>query len=165
MRPSPIVGPGETALTWFADQSVCDYFPVQGTTPLRAIGWLDAEHDYPRGKALREVWIKLKDLLQDPWQPVVLCGFHYCNLCMFESDEATGKSNLFMPGDGFLYVCPELIVHYINAHGYAPPEDFCLAVLRCPDTRSMQYKRLFLANGGRPLMKGLGQQADPTDGL
>jgi hypothetical protein len=143
-------------LTWFADQSVCDYFPFQGTIPLRVIAWLDAEHDYPRGKTRREVWVKLKDLLKDPWQPLITCGFHPCNLCMFES-EAKGERNLFVPGDGFLYVCPELIVHYINAHGYAPPEDFCEAVLRCPDTQSMQYKRLFLANGGRSLMKGLSQ--------
>jgi hypothetical protein len=43
----------------------------------------------------------------------------------------------------------------MNAHQYRPPEAFCQAVLRCPDTRSMEYKRLFLANGGREMVQSV----------
>jgi hypothetical protein len=40
--------------------------------------------------------------------------------------------NSFVPGDGFLYVFPNLITHYMRVHAYAPPAEFCEAVLRCP---------------------------------
>ena len=144
-------------MTWFADEAICDYFPIAGNSSLRAIGWLEAGHSYRNGTIRREVYSRLVELLKDPWEPVACAGPHDCSLCAFEP-EAKGAKNLFVPGKGFLYVCPELIAHYINAHGYAPSEEFCEAVLRCCDTRSMAYKRLFLANGGRALMMALRQQ-------
>jgi hypothetical protein len=52
-----------------------------------------------------------------------------------------------VPGDGAIYCCPELITHYINAHEYAPPAAFAAAVIACPDTRSMEYKRLLVKLG------------------
>lgn len=44
-----------------------------------------------------------------------------------------------MPADGFLYVAPELILHYIERHQYLPPDDFCRAVLACPPCSSPAY--------------------------
>lgn len=55
----------------------------------------------------------------------------------------------FHHGEGFLYVCPELILHYIAVLWYLPPAEFCAAVMNCPPTRTMEYKRAYLANGGR----------------
>jgi hypothetical protein len=83
---------------------------------------------------------------------VVASGSHTCDLCMYEG-EAKSASNLFIPGDGFLFVCPELIVHYMNAHAYAPPQKFCQAVLACPPMRSVEYLKAVLANGGRILVQ------------
>jgi hypothetical protein len=79
-------------------------------------------------------------------------GMHQCDLCRFTA-EARGARNLFVPGDGVIFVCPELILHYVNAHGYAPHDEFCSAVLKCPDTRTMEYRRLLLASGGRCLLR------------
>jgi len=81
-----------------------------------------------------------------------MAGRHDCDLCQFEG-EASGANNLFIPGNGFLYVCPELIVHYVNAHGYSSPAEFCEALLRCPAMRSLDYLKAILANGGRQLSK------------
>jgi hypothetical protein len=50
-----------------------------------------------------------------------------------------GALNLFVPGDGFLYAAPSLIAHYILSHNYAPPAEFCDAVLRCPPMSSPEY--------------------------
>jgi hypothetical protein len=61
-----------------------------------------------------------------------------------------------IPGNGFLYICPQLIVHYMNAHGYLPPDDFCNAVLDCPEMRSVEYMKSVLANGGRKLLSEIG---------
>ncbi len=139
-------------MVWFADNSIRDYLAIPEMQNLRAIGWLERDHEFPRGSIPQEVFDKLVQLLEHPWQPVVSFGYHNCTLCAFVP-EARGKKNLFVPGNGFLYVCPELISHYINAHGYAPPDEFCQAVLCCPDMRSMKYNRMLLANGGREMVK------------
>lgn len=38
-----------------------------------------------------------------------------------------------------VYVAPELILHYIEAHLYKPPDEFINAVLRSPDQNSSAY--------------------------
>ncbi|MBA4105156.1 MAG: hypothetical protein C0485_05310 [Pirellula sp.] len=79
-------------------------------------------------------------------------GVHECEICQFHG-EAVGSANLYIPFDGNIYVCPELITHYINAHLYSPPSIFCDAVLACPPMNSMGYKRLLLACNGQVLWK------------
>ncbi|MBL8793993.1 MAG: hypothetical protein JNM56_08810 [Planctomycetia bacterium] len=37
-----------------------------------------------------------------------------------------------MPAGNLLYIFPEMIVHYIEAHGYKPPAEFMAALLRSP---------------------------------
>jgi hypothetical protein len=145
-------------MTWYADESPCDYFVAfgpDGTASLRAIGWLERGQPFGVGSVNREVYDRLKHLLADPWQPGVFMGPHECDLCRYEPG-ARGYKNLFIPADGFLYVCPELILHYMNAHGYAPPDHFCKCVLACPEIRSMEYRRAILANGGRALVSRSG---------
>ena len=66
----------------------------------------------------------------------------------------SGAANLYIPHNGKIYVCPELITHYINAHHYEPPQEFCEAVLACPLMDSMEYKRLLIVCGGGVLWKG-----------
>ena len=58
-----------------------------------------------------------------------------------------GISNLFVPGRDCIFVAPSMIVHYIDAHRYEPPEEFWRAVLDCPEMRSDAYKKALLANG------------------
>ena len=50
-----------------------------------------------------------------------------------------GQLNLFVPGEGCVYVAPSLIAHYIRTHGYAPPGEFVEAVLQCPEMHSEEY--------------------------
>ena len=142
-------------MTTFSDLDQLPYFGKEAATFLRAVGWLGRERPYRQGPTSPEVYNRLQKLLEKPFQPFVVAGFHKCELCQFEG-EVTGGDNLFVPGDGVLFVCPKSILHYINAHGYKPPEVFCDAVLACPDTRSGEYKRLFLDNGGRILMRHVG---------
>lgn len=68
-----------------------------------------------------------------------------------------GSTNLFVPGAAALYVAPSLILHYMDAHEYAPPAAFCQAVLQCPPMRSMAYLRAI-----RPYMAALRPPADPS---
>jgi hypothetical protein len=139
-------------MAWFADLSPCDYFGAEFAPLLRAVGWLEHGKPFSAGAVEPQVFERLAELRRDPWQPATAAGHHACDLCVYEA-EARGSRNLFIPGSGLLYVCPELIVHYMNAHGYAPPTEFCRAVLGCPPMWSMDYLKAVLASGGRPLVK------------
>ncbi|MCB0036494.1 MAG: hypothetical protein KDE51_20820 [Anaerolineales bacterium] len=56
---------------------------------------------------------------------------------------------------GAIYIAPEGILHYIAQHWYRPPDIFIEAVMACPEMHSMAYKKAFLDNGGRSLLKRL----------
>lgn len=139
-------------MAWQGDMTPCDYFGPSFVPFLRAVGWLEKGCGYSTGEVDPRVYEKLVDFSASPWQPMVAAGFHPCGLCLYRG-EAQGRSNLFIPGDDVVYVCPELIAHYMNAHFYAPPAEFCRAVLDCPPMKSMPYMKALLASGGRPLVR------------
>jgi hypothetical protein len=61
-----------------------------------------------------------------------------------------GCTNLFVPGDGVVYVAPSMIVHYLDAHRYQPPAAFLAAVDACPPMGSAAYHdALRTDNAGR----------------
>jgi hypothetical protein len=62
-------------------------------------------------------------------------GRHTCNLC--GSFRAGGN---FGVADGdVLFVCPEMITHYVERHMYAPPAEFITAIAKAADPRSEAY--------------------------
>jgi hypothetical protein len=124
-------------LAWYADNAECHYFRTLHPSLLRAVGWLEGGKPYPRGTVEPPIFNALTELLKQPWEPCFFMGFHECDLCSGKGEY--GKNNLFIPGDGFLFVCPELILHYINKHEYLPPVNFCDAVLVCPPMNSKAY--------------------------
>ena len=165
-------------MTFFADLSPCSYFGDEYTENLRAVGWLHYKKPYKQGKVSKAVFNRLCRLLQNPWEPGCFLGFHVCQFCrpsgfrfwkglggyrqfrdygikhIHRKIKRTSTRNLFVPGDGFIYVSPEAITHYIYAHGYRPPEEFCRAVLECPEMRSTEYHKAVLENGGRFAKEG-----------
>ena len=151
-------------MTWFADLSPCNYFSSDDSR-FRAVGWLTRGKSFITGEVSEEVFEKLCQLLINPWNPVYPGGSHHCELCRFTGGTGVGQfkgftvagtsaASLFVPGDGIIYVAPSSIAHYIDAHAYQPPDEFCQAVLNCPPMRSVQYFKALLANGGRELVKG-----------
>ena len=138
-------------MAWFEDLSPCEYFGAEFSRALRAIGWLQTDRPFPTGPVDQKVYVRLVELLKDPWQPGVSMGLHQCDLCLYEGP--TGGRNLFVPAEGAVFVCPELVAHYMNAHGYRPPEVFCRAVLACPPMRSMPYLKALVAGGSRGLVR------------
>lgn len=137
-------------MAWFEDLSPCDYFGESAAAMLAAVGWRERGRPFATGIVDPCVFVKLRELCTDPWQPSISPGVHECDLCLYQGE--AGTRCLFIPGNGRIYVCPELIVHYMNAHGYAPPAEFCDAVLACRPMRSQQYFKELLANGGRSLV-------------
>lgn len=137
-------------MAWYPDLSMCSYFGPEFGACLLAVGWLERGHSFPTGSVDPAVYARLLELLKNPWEPAITLGFHRCDLCLYEG--VPGKRNLFIPADGKVLVCPELITHYMNAHAYQPPEEFCRAVLACPAMRSMAYLKALLADA-RPLVQ------------
>jgi len=63
-------------------------------------------------------------------------GFHECEFCSPTGAEklAMGTGELWVPGTGdLIYVAPKLVAHYIEAHGYLPPQEFMEAVVAFQD--------------------------------
>lgn len=137
----------------FEDLAELDYFGEEYSHILRAVGWLEPGYTYSKGDVDRGVFEKLCDLLQKPWSPVHFFGIQGCGFCRFTGGKPTqlqrksgivqipGNSvlNLFVPANDVIYVAPELIAHYIDAHGYRPPYEFIEAVLLCPKMSSKEY--------------------------
>jgi hypothetical protein len=65
-----------------------------------------------------------------------------------------GNNNVFVPGEGCVYSAPSMVAHYIDAHGYGPPDEFIAAVLRCPDMQSEAYRDLCSENGDERVVRG-----------
>jgi hypothetical protein len=133
---------------WIADNK-----PETVSPTVIAIGWLDIEHPYPTGPVDEAVYRKLIELCKMNHGFYATAGNHTCNLCQFDGVHDYG--DVYIPGNGFLYIFPKMITHYINIHWYQPPHAFCQAVLQCPPINSMEYKKAFLSNGGREFMKQL----------
>jgi hypothetical protein len=137
-------------MAWYEDLAPCGYFGTECMTCLRAVGWLERGKSFLVGQVEVEVYKRVVELCEDPWQPCEFMGLHHCDLCQYEGK--AGQRNVFVPAGDAILVCPELIAHYMNEHGYRPPDEFCIAVLACPPMRSMPYHKALLASGGKRLI-------------
>lgn len=86
------------------------------------VGWLaPSTHTPTTGEAPQSFLERLKVLpIGHPYR-----GWHVCEWCKRES----GNGDVRVPGDGVVYVAPALIAHYVEVHGYLPPQAFIDAVL------------------------------------
>ena len=137
-------------MTHSYDLEPCRYLPLPSDR-LISVGWLSRGCEFAKGEVSPAFFEKLTHLCREPWQPVVSGGFHECDLCQFEGPRF--NANLFVPFDGFIYVAPVAIAHYIASHWYKPPDVFVRAVDACPPMNSMDYKKAILANGGREFVR------------
>ncbi len=109
---------------------------------VRAIGWLDADHDYQKGASVGVFVERLWQLIetrnsQFDLHANVVRGIHPCNfcgedICRMRSDgkrTMLGMSELWVPFQHRWFAAPTLIVHYVEQHEYQPPQDFVSAVL------------------------------------
>ena len=101
---------------------------------VRAVGWLDDHHAYARGEAppglidrLQQYAARWFDSVKALGWPTA-AGAHTCELC----GTFASNGNFGVPAGGALFVCPEMIAHYVAEHGYAPPREFVEAVMSAP---------------------------------
>lgn len=126
------------------------------SVPLRAIGWLEHPHHFNTGATPSAFVSKLQSLVQQTraaFSHYIFRGGMICSICKAAGLNSPGpiwsQENIFVPGNGVVYVAPGGIVHYIEVHSYLPPKEFIDAVLRCPDCNSSEFREaLRAANGG-----------------
>jgi hypothetical protein len=151
---------------------MCDYLPETADLGFIAIGWLEPKQSYAIGEVDDAFFDKLCDLLASPWRPpAVCCGEHPCGLCRFTGGGRTFRKGttvnarscgfLFVPFETTIFVTPYSIAHYIDAHGYRPPDIFRQAVMSCPNANSIEFKRALL---GTPVKQWLRRRFDAPAG-
>jgi hypothetical protein len=108
------------------------------------VGWLSREAPFSTGNVRARMMPTLKRLARNPLN--MTRGYHFCEFCLADLPEglgsgemidvvawagARGSGEIWVPGEGgkVHYAAPVLIMHYIEVHEYAPPDDFCDAVL------------------------------------
>jgi len=114
--------------------------------PLIAIGWLEDGYEFTSGTIVAGVNKRLTQLrpqFMAAFPEFSFRGLHHCSLCK-SGERALSEShvNLFIPGENVVYVAPGRIDHYIEAHGYCPPDAFVDALLRCPDPQTDEYRSM-----------------------
>src|SRR5579871_5598114 len=103
----------------------------------RAVGWLSSGHPFPRGAVSAPFVEELKRHVASAFQPLAFGGTHTCELC----GNFSAAGNVWVPTPDVVYVAPEMIVHYVTAHNYLPPEEFCRAIEACPRQGSPEFMR------------------------
>ncbi len=127
------------------------FFPDMGCKSMvasgdhvRAVGWLHPDHPYTKGEVSSEFLSSLKEFTARSGQSAealyfgAFGGIHTCEFC----DQAHGINNSGVPSGDLLFVAPEMVVHYIEKHGYRPPAEFIAAVLRSPLPDTEEYQVL-----------------------
>ncbi|MGW5722212.1 DUF7919 family protein [Amycolatopsis sp. NPDC003865] len=133
-------------MSTYEDLTPYEYFPGDEGIVLN-VGWLGRDSSFTVGEAAPALVSALVTLAA--FHPVNRArGYHLCELCgprtgpgdfepetvPFEFAErgqvTLGSAELRVPGPyGVRYAAPDLVVHYVDRHGYRPPDDFVRSVL------------------------------------
>ena len=101
------------------------------------IGWIDAAH-CDKGVVPRELVEKLNSLAFGDFHPGCVVepvrAFPVCPVCGPLTEQRHGKalmeSELWIPDGDRVFASPILIAHFVDVHGYRPPEEYLEAVAR-----------------------------------
>ena len=122
----------------------------QQTGPVKTVGYLSREHDYPKGETSDLMFDRLTSLVR--LDLVSWVGYHDCDLGICASNQTElywrgmkipgyCSCDILVPNRTVVYMAPALILHYIRAHQYLPPACFLEAALTCPEPGSDEYLR------------------------
>ncbi len=126
---------------YFHDLSFYSYFVKKPLADVRNVGWLDANHSYPKGLCSPDICEIVHALLYDKVPGVYahvnpIRGSHPCNLCKeseslsdAELELVIGSSEIWIPSAEGIFASPSMILHYMSHHNYFPPNEFLAAVM------------------------------------
>ena len=106
-----------------------------------AVGWLHPDHPFRQGAVSPAFIARLTEFARRYGDSARALGWgatdgcHECEFC----DKALGFGSFGVPMGGRLFYAPEMIAHYVEKHGYAPPAEFVESVLACPLPGTPEY--------------------------
>ena len=134
-------------MTYFADGSPYSYLKEVNDPGSVNVGWLDAAFPFATGPVATAFVDRLRKICQTGVNRTR--GLHRCNLCGLEPTVGmpppiavqssagpfiVGGAEIRVTGrDGVRYAAPDMIIHYVETHGYRPPDYFVEAVLEARD--------------------------------
>ena len=123
-------------MSYYADLTPYNYFAY--TEKELNVGWLSKDHDFTIGEIPEGFLEKLKVYAEREHRMHQTRGWHDCHFC---EENHHGSNELRVVGsDGMVYASPALIIHYVEAHKYLPPQQFIDAVMNGPIPGSDKYK-------------------------
>jgi hypothetical protein len=105
-------------MTWYRDLEPGDYFGRAYREAL-AVGWLGQDKPYRTGSVDGSILDRLETIRALGFDIVRrACGFHERELCLAAGRRGVlGNASVWVPGDGTVFVSPEMVTHYIQEHG------------------------------------------------
>lgn len=118
-------------MAWFPDLAPFTGLPGRD---LVAVGWLQKGKPYPKAKRVDQELANrlINGAFREP-RLRTQRREHRCDLCRRNAIARFGRGELFVVTSDRVFVAPELLVHYVQAHGYQPPKAFVAAVKDAPD--------------------------------
>lgn len=134
-------------MTWFPDLGTNTM--VASGAQIRAVGWLSDKRPFRTGAPGADVIARLKEVVSLHrathssilWQEMYWMGGHRCELC----NTGFSVACIAIPADRALFVAPDMVVHYIEAHDYSPPAEFIEALMSAPLPGTTEYEAAVLA--------------------
>jgi len=120
---------------YFPDLTPYEYARTRPQATVLNVGWLSAAHAFSSGTADERLVNALQRLVASPVN--LRRGFHLCEFCpnlsmkMYPRPPGTsGNGEIRVAArNGVIYVAPVLVLHYVVAHGYLPPQEFIDAAI------------------------------------
>ena len=130
-------------MTYYADLTPYEYLgPEPGVLN---VGWLEASHPFAVAEANPELIRRLATAARYS-RVNQTRGYHPCSICgpgraapyvrVGWRRIHLGSAELRVRGADVTYAAPDLVVHYIRDHGYAPPQPFVDAAIKPVRARS-----------------------------
>lgn len=136
--PEPLLS--HTSQMYFGDLS---HDTCLGRCPhVSSVAWLGAGHAFTTGTPPADLVPLLRQHLINHWSIFAAAGTHSCEFCMDEGRVHKDSRNLFIPSAETIYLVPGMIIHYIEQHGYVPPQAFIEALRVCPPQGSGEFMAL-----------------------
>lgn len=150
-------------MTYYADLGPCGRHSVRDYE-LVAVGWLDTAAvgfaGFPKGEVPNGLVEKLLGLASVRQANLFQgAGFHSCNLDQCPSPKPAvagtrlGRLEIFVPVLGNprqVFCCPDLVIHYISAHSYRPPDEFVRSALAAAPQSVPQLTDVSMPDGELP---------------
>src|SRR5258708_36225691 len=99
-----------------------------------AVGWLHPDHSFSQADPAPEFLLKLKEYASRAYASAKALGFgaaggfHSCEFF----NPAHGTTNFCVPAGDRMFFSPGKIAPYVEAHRYAAPPEFILAIMARP---------------------------------